>query len=223
MKKIVRRLTTLLLLIVIFPFCSKDSYSDPILTDEVIVSSTRLKQTQSGASVSIIESKEITDSTAQDIPHALGQLHGVHNRDLYGNTSGVRATVDLRGFGAVATQNSLVLLDGRRLTDVDLAAVDFSNIPMSSIKHIEVIRGNAGSVLYGDGAVGGVINIVTKSPAFQDDFFEQQYSFAHPGQTHNVNMSAKRSQGPYSVSIASNFIHGEGFRLVVKNKEEEKA
>jgi len=36
-------------------------------------------------------------------------------------------------------------------------------------------------------------------------------------------MSAKRSQGPYSVSIASNFIHGEGFRLVVKNKEEEKA
>ena len=39
--------------------------------------------------------------------------------------------------------------------DFDLAAVDWGNIPLDSIERIEVTRGNAGAVLYGDGAVGG--------------------------------------------------------------------
>jgi len=40
-----------------------------------------------------------------------------------------------------------------------------STIPRESIDHIEITRGNSGGVLYGDGAVGGVINIVTKTGA----------------------------------------------------------
>ena len=40
---------------------------------------------------------------------------------------------------------------------------DFSLIPRNSIDRIEITRGNSGGVLYGDGAVGGVINIVTKN------------------------------------------------------------
>ena len=59
--------------------------------------------------------------------------------------------------------NTLVLINGRRLNDVDIAGVDFSAIPRESIERIEITRGNSGAVLYGDGAVGGVINIVTKT------------------------------------------------------------
>ena len=46
------------------------------------------------------------------------------HRDLFGGTRGARATVDIRGFGAVGKQNTLFLLDGRRLNDIDLAAID---------------------------------------------------------------------------------------------------
>ena len=195
--------------------------SNSQLTDELVVSSTRLTQSQTAASVTIITSEEIVNSLSDDLPQLLGLQPGIHSRDLFSGTNGTEATVDMRGFGAVGTQNTLVLLDGRRLNDVDLAAVDFSNLPLKNIAYIEIIRCHAGSVLYGDGAVGGVINIVTKSPTSYQDSAETGYSFSHPGQTHTVNMSAKQSAGRYSINAATNFIHGEGFRdnnnLIQKN------
>ena len=69
----------------------------------------------------------------------------------------------MRGFGATAPSNTLVLVDGRRFNDFDIPGFDFSLIPRNSIDRIEITRGNSGAVLYGDGAVGGVINIVTKN------------------------------------------------------------
>ena len=44
-----------------------------------------------------------------------------------------------------------------------MVGVDLAAIPRESIERIEITRGNSGAVLYGDGAVGGVINIVTKT------------------------------------------------------------
>ena len=80
-----------------------------------------------------------------------------------GGKNGAGTSVDLRGFGATASSNTLVLLNGRRLNDIDLSGVDLSAIPRDSIERIEITRGNSGAVLYGDGAVGGVINIITKT------------------------------------------------------------
>ncbi|TFG91032.1 MAG: TonB-dependent receptor, partial [Syntrophobacterales bacterium] len=57
---------------------------------------------------------------------------------------------------------TLVMLDGRRLNRPDMASANWLQIPVSTIERIEVVRGG-GSVLYGDGAVAGVINIITKA------------------------------------------------------------
>ena len=69
----------------------------------------------------------------------------------------------MRGFGVTSPSNVLVLVDGRRFNNSDLTGFDFSLIPRNSIEQIEITRGNSGGVLYGDGAIGGVINIVTKN------------------------------------------------------------
>ena len=47
----------------------------------------------------------------------------------FGGVNGAGTIVDMRGFGAAATSNTLVLINGRRLTDIDIAGVDFSAIP----------------------------------------------------------------------------------------------
>jgi iron complex outermembrane receptor protein len=88
---------------------------------------------------------------------------GVVVRDFFGN--GSKAAVDIRGFGEQAAQNVLVLVDGRRVNQMDLSGTDWTQIPVEQIERIEILRGGGGSVLYGDNASSGTINIITKSGA----------------------------------------------------------
>ena len=70
----------------------------------------------------------------------------------------------MRGFGIFGDQNTLVLLDGQRISENEQASVNWSAIPLSAIERIEIMRGS-GAVLYGGGATGGTINIITKAAA----------------------------------------------------------
>ena len=70
-----------------------------------------------------------------------------------------------------ATQNTLILIDGRRQNDFDLSGVQWASIPLPMIERIEILRGT-GAVLYGDNASAGVVNIVTRSPLKQGRQFE---------------------------------------------------
>ncbi|MGB5716404.1 MAG: TonB-dependent receptor [Gammaproteobacteria bacterium] len=132
--------------------------------ENILVTATRLDtvNTRARGNTTIITAADIEASTARTLPELLGREAGVLGRSLFGNNA-TSATVDIRGFGAAATQNTLILLDGRRLNDVDLSSVNFAAIPLQSIERIEITR-NSGAVLYGDGAVGGAINIITRQP-----------------------------------------------------------
>ena len=116
-----------------------------------------------GTASTVITAEEIAHSPAQTLQEIIAQAPGVQLTSLFGGVNGAKTSVDIRGFGAFATSNTLVLINGRRLNDIDMAGVDFSTIPRNSIERIEITRGNSGAVLYGDNAVGGVINIVLKN------------------------------------------------------------
>lgn len=135
---------------------------DQINLDEIVVTATRFKDTYADkpVNVTIISNEDIKKSSARTVPELLSEQSGISVRDLFGNNA-TGATVDLRGFGAAAGQNTLILLDGRRITDPDSSGVQWSSIPFSSIERIEIVRGS-GAVLYGDGATNGVINIITR-------------------------------------------------------------
>jgi iron complex outermembrane receptor protein len=108
----------------------------------------------------VIEHAQIERLPASSLADVLRSIGGITLSSYYG--SGNYSTPDLMGFGATANQNTLILLNGRRLNTVDLSSVNLDSIPLSAIERIEVLPGS-GSVLYGSGAVGGVINIVTRT------------------------------------------------------------
>ncbi len=130
--------------------------------EEVVVTATRQKEKVASvpASVSVITEEEIEQSTAQNIPDLLRTEAGIQVIDVTGNKRSF--IVDLRGFGGTAQSNTLVLVDGRRINQPDLSGTDWNLIDLGRVKRIEVIRGGRGSVLYGDNASGGVVNIITK-------------------------------------------------------------
>jgi iron complex outermembrane receptor protein len=112
--------------------------------------------------VSVLTADEIRAAGATSVNDAVVRLLGVPGRqDLYG---GGEYNLDLRGFGATADQNQVIVLDGVRLTEADLGGTRLSGIPIESVERIEVVRGS-GAVLYGEGATGGVIVITTKAGA----------------------------------------------------------
>ena len=112
---------------------------------------------------SVITSKDIENGRYSSVPEALQKKAGVFVSNISDNPS--QAQVNLRGFGGDAPHGkTLVLLNGRKLNRPDMATINWAQIPMQAVERIEVIRG-PNSVLYGDHAVGGVINIITKEPS----------------------------------------------------------
>jgi len=183
----------------------------PRVLPEILVTATRIDVGMPGTSVTIIDKESIKNSALDDLSVILGQEAGIQTRDFFGDLNGTRATIDIRGFGSVGTQNSLILIDGRRLNDIDLANVDLGKIPIENIERIEIIRGNAGAVLYGDGAVGGVINFVTKAETEKPTEANLEISYGSERRK-EIKFSTSKRIGGYSSRLFLNSIYSDGFR-----------
>lgn len=110
--------------------------------------------------ITIITEQDIHESAATNVADLLRGQAGLNVRDLFGD--GNQASIDLRGFGPRASSSTLILINGRKLNNSsDLGAPDLSTINIDQIKQIEILQGSAG-VLYGNQAIGGVINIILK-------------------------------------------------------------
>ena len=112
----------------------------------------------------VITAKEIQQSGVESVNEAIRKIAGVYGRQSFYGTSDF--VLDLSGFGTNSSQNMVVLVDGVRLSENELSVPQLSGIPIDSVERIEIIRGGS-SVLYGDGATGGVIQIITKSSGKQ--------------------------------------------------------
>ena len=184
----------------------------PLVLPTIDVGVTRLGcGGMTGTSTSVITSEEIARSPRQTLTEILSEQAGVQIQHIGAGVNGARDVVDLRGFGASATSNVLVLVNGRRFNDFDLQGFDYSSIPLNAIERVEVTRGNSGAVLYGDGAVGGVINIVTKSGVNQPPSARVETAFGSL-RTKEVRASASGSSGPLSVSLNTIGITTDGYR-----------
>ncbi|MFT6256061.1 MULTISPECIES: TonB-dependent receptor [unclassified Shewanella] len=135
--------------------------SSAISMDEtiVVIGRNAAKPLNIAANVNVIDAADIQMSGATNLTDLLRGQSGIQVSD---NNSG--SVFSMRGFSASqAANNTLILVDGRRLNNIDIAAPSIESIPINLVERIEILSGSAG-VLYGDQAVGGVINIITKAP-----------------------------------------------------------
>jgi len=177
--------------------------------ETIVVTASRFseQERETPANVSVIDREELARSPAISIPDLLKTRAGIDSRPLYGPL-GLDATVDLRGFGDSAGSNTLVLLDGVRLNPIDASGIDWSAIPRESIERIEIIRGS-GAVLYGDRAVGGVINIITDKSARKHAHAEATVgAYDYRG----VAVAAQGGSGAFSYQAAASWAATEGWR-----------
>lgn len=131
------------------------SLADTVIPN-VIVTKPKL---HSNGPKTLITKDQITASGVTTLSQALQNLGGVQLLDTTGN--GSQTMLSLRGFGANASSNTLLLINGIPLTNPDMAPPDLNAIPINEIESIEVIAGSE-SVTYGDQAVGGIITINTR-------------------------------------------------------------
>ncbi|SJL85130.1 TonB-dependent vitamin B12 receptor [Vibrio palustris] len=129
----------------------------PTSMDTVIVTANRFPQQERTAlaNIDVITRRDIEQSQAKSLPDVLCRLTGVQISQNGGR--GQLASLYVRGTGP---SQVLVLMDGVRLARSAKGAVDFNQIPLNYVDHIEYVRGAKAS-LYGSEAIGGVINIIT--------------------------------------------------------------
>jgi len=161
-------------------------------SDTVVISGSRFASDPSllpiGATT--ISAADIRRSGVSSVNEAIRKIGGVYGRtSLVGSPADF--SLDLRGFGTNSDQNVVIVLDGVRLSENELTSATLSTIPVDLVEHIDIMRGGA-SVLYGEGATGGVINIVTKRPQAGK---RSGNVFAELGQFHSGEVRASVVQG----------------------------
>ena len=129
--------------------------------EEVVVTATKIPEKRKDIPNAIItkDETEIQSSGAKSIGELLANETGIDWRS-YGNYAGAAQEIQIRGMRGNGTQ---VLVNGVNVNSPSLGLADVGKIPLNSIERIEVIKGS-GSLLYGSGAMGGVVNIITKRP-----------------------------------------------------------
>lgn len=175
----------------VFLLCLASScslFAESLETKKIIVTGDQYiaQDIASTSSKEIYTAKDINRSGSSSLFNFLSQHTSLNILPSYGNKSA--PLIDIRGYGIESGyQNVVVTVDGERINNIDMSAQIIGSIPLSSIDNIEIIKGS-GSIRYGDGAMGGVINITTS------DYIENsiQTSFGSDSlNNNNINIGYK--------------------------------
>ena len=193
---------------------ASETLGEPVALPPVVVSAGRVEQRLADVPThtTVLTRDDIERSAAQTVDDLLREVPGF---SLFRRSSSLVANpttqgVSLRGIGPSGVSRTLVLLDGVPLNDPFGGWVYWSKVPLESIERIEVVRGG-GSALYGNYALGGVINIVTSTPQ------STRLQGTLAGGTHDTvhaHLQADAVTGPLALSLQGDVFSTGGFPIV---------
>jgi outer membrane cobalamin receptor len=182
---------------------------EPSAVPETTVTATRTPrdiETLSGTA-EVVDLGETRLRDAWTLEEAVREMNGV---DVVGHSRyGQEVRLNTRGVtSGYGTQRTLVLLDGRPVTDEYLGNVDLAQYPLFAMERIELVRGPASS-LYGTNALGGVVNLIPRrgreTPA--TELFAEGGSFG----TRRGGFSHGRMVGPVDLFVAGDAGDTDGY------------
>jgi len=145
--------------------------------------------------LTVITEEEIKEKSANTLGDIIEGELGISYKN--NGPLGQTQSVFMRGASSAQT---LVLVDGRRVNEVSLGSADFTAIPSNMIEKVEIIRGS-GAAMYGTGAFGGVINVITKKASYViPNTFSDEMSAALNNKSNNnyqVNFNPYFSYGTF--------------------------
>lgn len=147
--------------------------------DPMVITATRTEMTvkEAPAAVEVIDAKRLEQTQAKTLRDALKAALGVN---VFNDFLG-RSNVSIRGS---ESRHVLLMIDGKRLGGElsynSANAWDVDRIRMEDVERVEIVRGPAGA-LYGSDAMGGVINIITKTPEGSSGTINYEYDWYENG------------------------------------------
>jgi iron complex outermembrane receptor protein len=202
----------------VFAGAPADDAGRMAVLQEVVVTATRDQEEirKVPANVTVITEKEIRDSGATSLVEILERQEGIQFRSFSGQDP--LSIIDLRGMGGDNPFGKVqIQLNGRRLNRPDMASVNWFQIPLSQVERIEIVRG-AGSVLYGDSAVAGVINVITKRGEGKPLFRLSAVAGSYGLHSEEAGVSGSEEKWSYGVSGGNYFSLGYRNRSTVSSQ-----
>ena len=178
-------------------------------TVTVYASRTGSTKDEMPSAVQLFTAAEIESSGAKDLPELLKKKAGIDIHAMNGNP--ILTSIAMRGFGENAFGRIKVVLDGEELNNVDMNAPNLTRIPLASVERVEVIHGPS-PVLYGDGAVAGVVNVVTDT----NDYVRKTRIAGRAGSQYTYGGSIYTKGGFESEGVLYNasydYLQSDGYR-----------
>lgn len=167
--------------------------------------------------ITIVTQEEIQAKGANTVAEALKGVPGLTISTLDGG----EPAFDLRGYGATAYQNTLILIDGIPLNNIQGSGYYTSQIPVNMIDKIEIIP-SGGAVMYGEGAAGGIINIITKTLQDKKNYGSVGLEVGSWGTTKGSLNYGTKITDRFLMDIAYTNYKSEGYRSKTKGDNHEK-
>lgn len=143
-------------------FFSYPAFSSDTSLETIVVSANRFATADVDATYAseVHTRKQIEQSGSATFYDYLAQHTSVQVAPNYGNR--FTPKIDMRGFGlGDGYQNIVVTIDGKRMNNIDMSGQLIGSIPLVDVERIEITKGS-GSVMFGDGATAGTIQIYTR-------------------------------------------------------------
>lgn len=163
-----------------------------------------VSQTEVSPSLAVFSEQEILKKNPMTILDLLAEVPGLNVTQNGG--AGQPASVFIRG---ASSDQTLVLMDGIEANDVmnPSGGFDFSALTVENVERIEVYRGPQ-SLRFGSGAVGGVINIITKRGRGAPSVEAQLEGGSYETLQGSAVLSGQNSKWHYSVGGSAFQTHG---------------